>query len=148
MRNRTVPGLVLPLRRAPAPLVLLVGVFALMTGVLAMHVPDAATRAPVAAPTAVAVAPAAGNGGIDAAGLPGFASSDPHIAGCSGPYGEQHLGTACALMAVGAVIILLVMPKRITLSGRHALRGPPSGPSRVSARPWLPSLIGLSVSRT
>lgn len=153
MRNRTGLVLVLPARRVPGPLVLLIGVFALMAAVLAVHVVDADPRGPAAAPIAVAApaagpAPAAGNGGTDAAGLPGFAYSDAHTAGCSGPYGEQHVGTACVFMAVGALIILLVLPKKIPVSGRHALRGPPTGPFRVSARPLLPSLIALSVSRT
>ncbi|WP_139186687.1 MULTISPECIES: hypothetical protein [Micrococcaceae] len=153
MRYGTVSGLILPVRRVLGPLALLAGLCAVMAGVLAMHVADAAPRGPAVAPLTVSApvtgsAPAADSAGTDIAGLPDAAHAEERMSGCTGPFGGTHLATACVLLAVGAVILLLAAPKNIASAIGRALRNPPAGPLLVSALPRLPSLTGLCVSRT
>ena len=153
MKFGTKPVFLLPFR---SPIAVFLGLTAIIVGILGMHFLSGSHHEPataVTAHTSAAADSAAGESSTqhstasgqgltgDAGGVSGNGCSEP----CSGEDG--HTGVMCILMIVGLIILLLI-PKALSLRRRYLFWVYPYTPGSVPRLPPAPSLTQLCISRT
>lgn len=153
MKYGTKPVLLLPFL---SPMAVFLGLTAIIAGILGMHFLSGSHHEPATAVTAhmsTAADNAAGESSTqhrtvsgqgltaDAGEVPGNGCSKP----CSGDHGPT--GVMCILMIVGLIILLLI-PKALSLRRRYLFWVYPYMPGSVPRLPPAPSVIQLCISRT
>ncbi|MET4059430.1 hypothetical protein ABIB35_000961 [Arthrobacter sp. UYP6] len=142
-----------------AAAVLFLGLVAVIAGILGMHMFSASHHEPATAVAAFAAAPGELSAELGPAVGPGISTHPAADAGthhpadggvqpdCSEPCSQDqgHAGSVCTLMIF--VLVLLLMPKALSLRGRFSSGLRRVRPAQASV-PQTPSLLQLCISRT